>query len=58
MSKAKYNYDLPPLVYWNEVDVKLNLDTLATHFKIFGDMESDNGHSFSFSVMVSFPQHF
>jgi hypothetical protein len=23
MSKAKYNYELPPLVYWNEVELKL-----------------------------------
>lgn len=58
MSKAKYNYELPPLVFWNEVDLKLQLQALADKFKVFGDMESDNGHSFSYSVMVSFPTHF
>lgn len=58
MSKAKYNYDQPPLVYWNEVEIKLNLQALSEQFKVFGEIEADNGHSFSMSVIVSFPQHF
>jgi len=46
MSKAKYNYDQPPLVYWNEVEIKLNLQALSEQFKVFGEIEADNGHSF------------
>lgn len=49
---------MPPMVHWNEIDLKLQLDVLAKHFEIHGDMESDNGHTFSYSAMVSFPTHF
>ena len=58
MSTAKYNYELPPMVYWNEVELKIGLGGLATKFNVQGDMEVENGHTFSYSVMVFFPQHF
>ena len=58
MSTAKYNYEMPPMVYWNEVELKIGLGGLATKFNVQGDMEVENGHTFSYSVMVFFPQHF
>jgi hypothetical protein len=58
MSTAKYNYELPPMIYWNEVELKVGLASLANKFNVQGDMEVENGHTFSYSVMVFFPQHF
>ena len=29
MNTAKYNYDQPPMVFWNEVELKLRLESLA-----------------------------
>ena len=26
---AKYNYEFPPMVFWNEVELKIRLDSLA-----------------------------
>lgn len=55
MSTAKYNYDTPPMVFWNEVELKMRLHNLAQQHKITGNMEADNGHSFSYQVFVYFP---
>ena len=55
MNTAKYNYDMPPMVFWNEIELKLRLEDLAKQHKIKGDMEADNGHSFSYQVFVHFP---
>ena len=48
MNTAKYNYDMPPMVFWNEVELKIRLEELAIQHKISGNMEADNGHSFSY----------
>jgi hypothetical protein len=29
MSTCKYNYELPPMVFWNEVELKIRLNELA-----------------------------
>jgi len=29
MSTSKYNYEFPPMVFWNEVELKILLNTLA-----------------------------
>jgi hypothetical protein len=63
MATARYNYDMPPMVFWNEVDLKIQLQKLAKVYMAGGlkeqqDMESDNGHTFSYSVMVLFPTRF
>jgi len=58
MSTAKSNYDMPPLVLWNQVELKLALADICKEFNIIGDMESDNGNSFSYSIIVNFPTHF
>jgi hypothetical protein len=45
-------------VVWNEVELKLNLDFLASKFNVKADVEVDSGHSFSYAVIVFFPQLF
>ena len=34
VASAKYNYDLPPLVIWNQVELKVRLEELYTQFPI------------------------
>ena len=45
------------MIFWNEVELKIRLGELAEQFKVGDklDMEVDNGHTFSYSVMVFFP---
>lgn len=54
-STCKYNYDMPPMIFWNEIELKLSLGKLAKKYNIEGDMEIDNGHSFSYNAIVFFP---
>lgn len=58
MSTSKYNYEFPPMVFWNEVELKIRLNTLAKQFKVQGNMDTDNGHNFSYQVITFFPQMF
>lgn len=58
MGTCKYNYELPPMVFWNEVELKIRLNELATQFKVSGNMDTDNGHNFSYQVITYFPQTF
>lgn len=55
MSTAKYNYILPPMMQWNEISLKIELEQISKSYKVMGDMEIDNGHSFSYSISVFFP---
>jgi hypothetical protein len=34
------------------------LEELSKHFGIFGEMELDNGNSFSYAIIVQFPTFF
>lgn len=58
MQTAKYNYEMPPMVLWNEVELKIELAKISEEFGVAGDMEIDSGHSFSYSVTVFFPPKF
>ena len=59
MAKCKYNYELPPMILWNQIDLKLSLAGLCEPFNIKGDnMEVDNGNSFSYNIRVQFPAMF
>ena len=59
LSKAKYNYEMPPMILWNQIDLKLSLADLCVPFGINGDnMEVDNGNSFSYQIIVQFPSLF
>lgn len=48
IQKAKSTYDMPATVIWNQVELKLALEGLSKHFGIHGDMELDNGNSYSY----------
>jgi hypothetical protein len=53
MQTAKSTYDLPPMVLWNQVDLKLSLDSLSKKYHIMGDLElDDNGNSFSYQIIT------
>lgn len=44
---------------WNQVEVKLELEDVCSWFNITGDMEIDDGNSFSYyAVVVQFPTLF
>lgn len=52
IQSARNNYQLPPMVVWNQVDLKLQLEDNCKQFNISGDMEVDDGNSFSYTVIV------
>jgi hypothetical protein len=58
MNTAKYTYDLPPMVLWNSVELKVELGTICGEFGHNGDMEIDNGNGFSYTVITNFPNTF
>jgi hypothetical protein len=43
---------------WNQVELKLSLEDLCADYKLGGDMEVDDGNSFSYTVIVQFPSVF
>lgn len=43
---------------WNQVDLKLSLEDLCANYDLGGDMEVDDGNSFSYTVIVQFPSVF
>ena len=58
MDTAKYNYMLPPMVFWNEIELKIELNKIAAEFGKQGNLEIDKGHSFQYSISVFFPTEF
>ena len=34
MQTAKYNYDTPPMIFWNEVELKIGLEHLSAKFNV------------------------
>lgn len=52
IQKAKSTYDMPATVIWNQIDLKLALEDLSKLFGIHGDMELDNGNSYSYQIIV------
>ena len=58
--KARYDYEQPPMIIWNQVDLKVGLHDLCIPYGINGDnMENDNGNSFSYNIIVQiFPDRF
>ena len=54
----KYTYDLPPMIIWNRIELKLQLDDLSKRYGISGNMEADGGNGFSYAVATQFPTLF
>ena len=57
-SSIVFNYEKPPVIEANAINLKLNLKQLASEFGIEGDIDIDNGHSFTYQIQVFFPAHF
>jgi hypothetical protein len=49
---------MPPLIVANNMELKLMLIDIAKEFGITGDLEIDNGHSFTYQVQLFYPTHF
>ena len=58
LATARYNYEMPPMLIWNQVELKLSLEDLCKPYNIQGGMEIDNGNSFSYAVVIRFPTIF
>ena len=58
VATSRYNYEYPPMVFWNEVELKIRLEALANTYGIKGSMDKDNGHNFSYAVIRDFPRYF
>lgn len=58
LNSAKYTYELPRMIAWNQIDLKLTLSSKGPYFGIQGDLEIDNGHSYAYNIMVFFPTYF
>ena len=58
MATAKSTYELPPMVVWNQIELKVTLKQICDDFQIQGDMEIDNGNGFSYTIITNFPATF
>jgi hypothetical protein len=48
MNTAQYNYEIVPFVFINEIELKLKLLELSDEFSIKGNIELDQGYSYSY----------
>jgi hypothetical protein len=58
MMTGKYSYDMPPMITWNIIELKICIKEISLEFGISGNLDIDNGHSFSYSITVFFPSKF
>ena len=58
LDSINHTYEQCPLIVVNNIELKHYLGTLAGEFGIAGDIDIDNGHSFTYQVQVFFPTHF
>jgi hypothetical protein len=56
LSTFQYEYEKPPLLEVNSINLKMTLVEIAGEFDITGNLEVDNGHSFTYQIQVFFPQ--
>mgnify|MGYP006952950365 CR=1 FL=1 len=55
MMTAKSNYEMVPMVLWNELELKIELTRTSSWFDLLGDMEIDQGHPYAHSITAAFP---
>lgn len=58
MATTRSDYDGPPMMHWNEVELKLEVLSSSAGYKIFGDIDADDGTAFAYQIMTFFPQKF
>lgn len=55
LSTTKFDYAKLPMLHTLTIDLKLKLKEISKEFDITGDLEVDNGHSFTYQITVFFP---
>ena len=55
LSTTKFDYAKLPMLHVLAIQLKIDLKEIAEEFDITGDLEVDNGHSFTYQIQVHFP---
>lgn len=55
LGTTKYDYAKLPLLHTLAIELKFCLKEISREFDITGDIEVDNGHSFTYQIQVHFP---
>jgi len=55
ISTTKYDYCRLPVLHVLAIELKIHLKEISKEFDITGDLEVDNGHSFTYQIQVHFP---
>jgi len=55
LSTTTYDYAKLPLLHTLAIELKYCLKSISKEFDITGDLEVDNGHSFTYQIQVHFP---
>ena len=55
---TKFDYAKLPMLHTLAIELKIKLKEISKEFDITGDIEIDNGHSFTYQIQVFFPVRF
>ena len=55
LSSTQFDYARLPLLHVLAIELKIHLKEISKEFDITGDIEVDNGHSFTYQTQVFFP---
>jgi hypothetical protein len=58
ISTTKFNYTKNPILHVNAIELKIKLKEISAEFNITGDIDVDNGRSFTYQIQVHFPVYF
>jgi len=58
LSTTQYDYAKLPMLHVLAIELKLDLKDISREFDIYGDIDVDNGHSFTYQIQVHFPVFF
>ena len=58
LQSYRFDQQRPPMLLCNNIELKLYLMDLSSEFEITGNLEVDNGHSFTYQIQVFFPVYF
>jgi len=50
LNSHKAQHERPPILVSSIIEFKLQLETIAKEFGIFGDLDIDNGHMFTYRI--------
>lgn len=55
LSTTQFDYMKMPMLHVLAIELKIDLKEISKEFDIIGDLEVDNGHSFTYQIQVHFP---